>query len=357
MIKGIHQYLSSAVRRDAIGEYAFVLRNAFREMGYDSEIFYDSCSEEIRDEVIPFKKYSQYSSSNNLFVIHYGIKLPYIKPLTSLIDSKILVYHNVTPPEFFEIFAPWMVNRCAESRIEVAELKKYFVAAAGDSDYNANELRDMGYANVRTIPLSIDFSKYDVSPNPETLKSYSENDWINWLFVGRISPNKKQEDLIKCFYYYNKYINNQSRLILVGHGIGMNSYVEYLKGYTAQLGLRNVYLTGSVSQETLAAFYKTANIFIAMSEHEGFCVPILEAFYYRVPVVAYDSSAVGETLGGAGILVKDKEPAKIAGLVDYLLKNSQLKKDVVEGQSLRLKAFHKGPILKLWKDFIESLNL
>ena len=111
MIKGIHQYLSSAVRRDAIGEYAFVLRNAFREMGYDSEIFYDSCSEEIRDEVIPFKKYSQYSSSNNLFVIHYGIKLPYIKPLTSLLDKKILVYHNVTPAKFFEIFGRWGGDR------------------------------------------------------------------------------------------------------------------------------------------------------------------------------------------------------------------------------------------------------
>ena len=108
MVKAIHQYVSSIALRDAIGEYAFVLRGAFREMGYESEIFYDSCTDEICDEVVPFKKYGNHRSSENLFLIHYGIKLPYLKPLTLLPDKKILIYHNITPSKFFEDFAPWM---------------------------------------------------------------------------------------------------------------------------------------------------------------------------------------------------------------------------------------------------------
>tara|TARA_B100000686_G_C16769952_1_gene964402 strand:+ start:610 stop:2154 length:1545 start_codon:yes stop_codon:yes gene_type:complete len=357
MVKAIHQYVSSIALRDAIGEYAFVLRGAFREMGYESEIFYDSCTDEICDEVVPFKKYGNHRSSENLFLIHYGIKLPYLKPLTLLPDKKILIYHNITPSKFFEDFAPWMIRICNDSRTEMVALKKYVVAAVGDSVYNANELKEAGYENVSSIPLAIDFSKYDVDPDPEILHKYSGDGWVNWLFVGRISPNKKQEDLIKCFYYYQKYINNRSHLILAGQGFGMNSYVEYLTGLTAHLGVCNVVFTGSVSQETLAAYYKTASIFVVMSEHEGFCVPLLEAFYYGVPVVAYDSSAVSETLGGAGILVKEKRHEEIAELVHYLLNDSGLKKEVVEGQKERLKAFQKESILKSWKNLIESVQL
>ena len=356
MTKGIHQYVSSVQRRDAIGEYAFVLRDIFRGLGYESEIFYDSCSKEVRAEVVSFDEYNRFSSPKNFLVIHYGIKLPYLRLLTSLPEKKILIYHNITPGNFFKTFAPWMINKCQESRQEVTDLRKWITVAAGDSDYNSNELREMGYENVHTIPLSVDFSKYKVDPDPKTLDIYSDDEWINWLFVGRISPNKKHEDLIKCFYYYQKYINRRSRLFLVGHGVGMNSYVQYLKGLIAHLGVTQVHLTGSVSQEVLAAFYKTADLFIAMSEHEGFCVPLLEAFYYGVPIFAYDSSAVAETLGGAGVLIKEKRPAEIATLADYLLKNPRMKADIIEQQTERLKVFKREPILKRWKELIISVQ-
>ena len=356
MIKEIHQYVSTIARRDAIGEYAFVLKKAFREMGYASEIFYDSCTEEVYGETIPFSEYKRFSTPDNLFIIHYGIKLPYLDALTALRDKRVLVYHNITPGKYFKIFAPWMVGTCSDSRLEVSDLKNYVSAAVGDSDYNANELREMGYRNVRTIPLSVDFSKYEIEPDPAVLALYPNKSWANWLFVGRLSPNKKQEDLIRNFYYYQKYFNDHSRLFLVGHGAGMNAYVKYLKKFATHLGVRNIIFTGSVSQAKLSAYYQTADLFMTMSEHEGFCVPLLEAFYYKVPIIAYDSSAVSETLGESGVLIKDKKAIEIAALADYIIRDSNIKSDIIKLQSERLKSFRKEFILKKWKDFIESLQ-
>ena len=356
MKKGVHQFVSSFTRRDAIGENALVLQKAFLDMGYDSKIFYFDCSDNLTDSAFPFNHYYQVSSPEDVMIIHYGMKLPIVKPILKLSSKKILVYHNITPAQFFENFAPWLINVCRDSRREVAKLRKHMFAAVGVSNYNTSELNSMGYKNTHTIPLAVDFEKYNVTADSDTLHRYRDDNWTNWLFVGRICPNKKQEDLIKIFYYYQKYFQPKSRLFLVGHGTGMGLYVRYLKGLVEHLGLNHVHFTGSISQSELAALYKIANLFLVMSEHEGFCVPLLESFYYGVPVIGFDSSAVTETLGGAGILVKEKRLAEISGLADYLFQNENLKESLIFRQKQRLTAFRLETIMDRWNGLLESFE-
>ena len=139
MKKNIHQFVSNFSRRDAIGENVIVLQNIFLNMGYDSKVFYHDCSEEVIEYAIPFEKYHQFSSSENLFIIHYGMKLPLLKPLINLPDIKILVYHNITPAKFFERFAPWLVETFLDSRRELGKLSSHVFAAIGDSTFNTEE--------------------------------------------------------------------------------------------------------------------------------------------------------------------------------------------------------------------------
>jgi len=181
------------------------------------------------------------------------------------------------------------------------------------------------------LPVVPDFSHLDREPQWLVARDFDDA-WTNILFVGRVIANKKIEDLVRFFHAYQSRFNPRSRLLIVGAHSGFERYLAAIQHMAASLGTAHVHFLGHVSDEELVAFYEIADLFLCASEHEGFCVPLVEAFYMGVPVLAYAATAVPSTMDGAGVLYDDKDPLHVAGLMDAILSDAALQDAVVEGQ-------------------------
>ncbi|RQD92770.1 glycosyltransferase, partial [Methanosalsum natronophilum] len=229
-----------------------------------------------------------------------------------------------------------------------------FDIALGDSEYNRYELEQMGYPNTGVLPLLIDYSIY-TSWNHDLCNTYSD-DWVNILFVGRISPNKKHEDIIKVFYYYKK-IKPKSRLFLPGGYGGCEPYFHSLQTLVQDLQLSDVHFPGKVPIEDLVSYYQVSDIFLCMSEHEGFNVPLVESMYFGVPIIAYNACAIPHTLGDAGILVKSKSYIEIAELINLIVEDQAIRERLISRQRERLKAFDYSKIAAEFYAIIKRFEL
>lgn len=264
-----------------------------------------------------------------------------------------MIYHNVTPPHFFEGYSRSAERITKLGYENTVSIRPYIEYAIADSEYNARELRKMGYeCPIDVRPVLIPFADYEKAPDEDMLKRYSDG-YVNIVFVGRIAPNKCQQDVIAAFAYYKKHIEPKSRLILVGSDGGMEKYGNSLKNYVNALSLDDVIFTGHISFPAILACYKLADVFLCMSEHEGFCVPLVEAMFFGVPIIAYDSSAVGGTLGGAGILSESKDPVFTARLIDRVVNDDELKNKLISDGKKRLEDFSYEKVKAL---FTTQLN-
>jgi glycosyltransferase involved in cell wall biosynthesis len=169
-------------------------------------------------------------------------------------------------------------------------------------------------------------------PRPPVLRRLFDDGRDNILFVGRISPNKRIDDLIRVFAVYQRFVRPASRLLLAGDYGGHERYYEALLRMTHELRLSEVVFTGHLEDDDLRACYAAASVFLCLSEHEGVGVPLLEAMSFRVPVVAFDAAAVRETLRGAGVLLRDKRPELVAELIDRLIRDAPLRAAVLATQ-------------------------
>jgi len=242
-----------------------------------------------------------------------------------------LIYHNITPPEYFVGVHRTLARQCFRGRRELRAYAGRCDLALGDSEFNRQDLEALGFPRTAVLPVVPDFSHLDTPPNPLVAGDF-DDDWTNVLFVGRMIANKKIEDLIRIFHAYHTFFNPRSRLLLVGAQAGFERYLASLHQLAAALGAGHVHFIGHVSDQELAAFYDVADIFLCASEHEGFCVPIVEAFYKQVPVIAYAAAAVPSTMDGAGVLYEEKDPMRAAALVDSVASNLSLQQEIVDEQ-------------------------
>jgi glycosyltransferase involved in cell wall biosynthesis len=201
----------------------------------------------------------------------------------------------------------------------------------GDSEFNRQDLEALGFPRTAVLPVVPDFSHLDREPNWLIARDFDDG-WTNIVFVGRVIANKKIEDVISWFHTYHTIFNPRSRLLLVGAQTGFERYLASLHQLVARLGASQVHFVGHVSDEELVAFYDVADLFLCASEHEGFCVPIVEAFYKQVPVLAFAATAVPATMDGAGVLFEDRTPIHVATLMDEIVSNAALQDRIVEGQ-------------------------
>lgn len=351
----VHQFHQSARLGDAIGNDMVEIRTILRDSGYSSEIFsrdIDPKMEGVRD----YRDYKMFSSSENILLLHYSIGLgpELLNFIKSLPDKKILIYHNITPPQFFQGIDSTMEYYTMMGLEELKQLRGIVEIALGDSEYNRKELEKLGFRESYILPIFVDLEKYNVLADKKIIDKYGD-DQVNILFVGRIAPNKKIEDVIKSFYCYKKYINGQSRLLLVGDYSIESSYYQDLKSLIERLGIKDVNFAGHVSFEELVAYYRSADIFITMSEHEGFCVPLIESMYFDIPIVAYNSTAVPLTLGGSGILINEKNYPEIAEVLNLLIENQELRQKVIKKQRERLKDFNRDNSKEILIKHIQDL--
>jgi L-malate glycosyltransferase len=347
----IHQILPTISPGDAIGNEVMEIKRVLNEWGYKSEIYAQNIHPKINA-----KKYTEYkkvSSRENILIFHFSIGSEVSEFVTKLPDKKIMVYHNITPPEYFIGVNETLVNLLENGKKELRSLVDHIDLAVGVSEFNRLELQEMGFKNTDVLPIIMDFHEYS-SPNGKLLSKY-DDDFVNLLFVGRVTPHKRQEDIIKVFYYY-KLINPKSRLFLAGSYEGCEIYSDYLKKLIQDLNLKDVHLLGKISFNDLISYYKLADIFISMSEHEGFCVPMLESMYFEVPIIAYKSTAIPFTLENTGILVNEKNYCEIAEMVNILIEDEGLRSIIVKKQKDRLDDFKREKVISQLESILSKVR-
>jgi len=341
----IHQFGANLSFGDAISNDMLEIQVSLMKMGYDSKIYAQYMDPRMAKHFNLFTAYQ--GDPKNIILFHASIGGDVFDWVKKLVDKKILIYHNITPADYFRGYNEHLANLLAQGPNKVKEIEPHVAFAVGDSDFNRRDLVKLGFPEEKTdtLPIFVDFQKYDKPINRSLEVQLKTDDIKNILFVGRFAPNKAHADLIKAFYIYHRYFNQKSRLILIGSHDGLETYYLRLKKLIEILELEyHVILGDQVSFDDLATYYKTADLFLSMSEHEGFLVPILECFHLGIPVLAYRAGAVPETMGQGGVIFDTKDYGQVAEAMDQILTNSNLRNGIIGKQKERLKDFSRDRI-------------
>jgi glycosyltransferase involved in cell wall biosynthesis len=326
----VHQVLATLAYGDAIGNEVLGIQRVLRDAGFNSEIFVETAERILEPLTHDYRELVEASHPDNLLLHHFSIGSKASRTAYALPDRMALIYHNITPPEYFAGVHRTLARQCFRGRRELRAYIDRCEIALGDSEFNRQDLEGLGFMRTAVLPVVPDFSHLDVPPNPFVANQY-DDEWTNILFVGRVISNKRVDDLIRIFHAYQNF-NPRSRLLIVGAFSMFERYLASLYHLIAELGLTHVHFAGHVSNEELVAYYDVADLFLCASEHEGFCVPLVEAFYKQVPVFAYAATAVPATMDGAGVLFDDKDPQFVAALIDAVISDLPLQDAIVDGQ-------------------------
>jgi glycosyltransferase involved in cell wall biosynthesis len=331
----VHQVLATLGYGDAIGHEVLGIQRVLRAAGYDSEIFAETADPRLEDQTIDYRELVGYTRASDLLIHHFSIGSRASRTAYALPGRMALVYHNITPPEYFVGIHKELVKLCFRGRRELMAYIDRCELALGDSEYNRQELEGLGFRATGVLQVVPDFTHLQGNPD-RILTAGFDDERTNVLFVGRVIPNKKFEDVIRAFHVYRTRHNRASRLLLVGAYSGFERYLAMLQSLVARLGTPDVHFLGHVSYGELTALYEVADLFLCASEHEGFCVPIVEAFHKRVPVLAYAATAVPATMDGGGVLYDTKDPFEVARLMEAMTDDARIEAGVLESQDAAL---------------------
>jgi L-malate glycosyltransferase len=335
--RAIHQFVAGYTNGDAISNEARMLRGVFRSWGVASEIFSETACilPQLRDDARDVNTAASNVGPADVVLLHLSMGSVVNEVFRTLQCRKALLYHNVTPAHYFEFVNPRTAMQLRRGREQVESLAGAAEVNLADSQFNAREIEALGYRNVQVLPLVLDLSQLSEREDRGIIRRFDDG-CVNVLFVGRCVPNKRLEDALRAFALYHNTLNGKSRFIHVGSFDGSERYYYYLLTLARDLGISNVHFARSVPQDMLNAYYACADVFLCMSEHEGFCIPLMECMAREVPILAYAAAAVPETLDGAGILFSRKEFPEIAEMLHCLATRPALRNAVLASQRERL---------------------
>jgi len=346
LIKMIYQVLPTLSYGDAVGNHAMAISRLLRANGYANEIYAEHIHPKCALFCQPFAAFADRVRPFDTVIYHLSTGSPMTYWFKHLTCRKILIYHNITPSEYLEKYNPGAAELTRSGRQGLRDLAGSVDLCIADSQYNANELLDIGYKNVHVIPILISFNDYYMPADYKTLRTLDDGK-MNILFVGRIAPNKRQEDVISTFYEYHRYFNSNSRLILAGSDTGMERYSDQLKKYISALEIKDdVIFSGHVNFSHILAYYNVADAFLCMSEHEGFCVPLVESMLFDLPIFARSCGAVPDTLDESGILFKERNFHKIAAVMNFILTHPVQRNILLQAQRDQLKKYNNDTVEK-----------
>lgn len=350
----LHQFTEIALVGDAISDQVFLIRKWLRDLGFESHIYTLHADKALENEVRLASNY--YPTANETHVIYHHAVGADIVPLVLGSNLRIiLIYHNITPPEFISYISASFAKQLTRGREQLHQLLPQADLVLGDSAYNEQELAGRHNAISGVLPIVLDPNRYNTPSNPQLVQDLSHTS-PNLLFVGRLFPNKRQEDLIKLLYFLRR-IHPNAKLHLVGSEAS-TAYTRWLRELLTIFDLDNaVNITGHVSFQDMVTYFRTADFYVSMSEHEGFGKPLIESMYFGLPILAYASSAVPDTLGKTGILFHQKSFEAIAELCDWLLDNPDLYETLIAQQRQRLQAFLEPNVKIQWVAYLKQLNL
>jgi glycosyltransferase involved in cell wall biosynthesis len=353
-MKAFHQLLATLSYGDAISDEARTLRDYARARGLASEIFVHNVHPRYRAEVRSYRELNDFDDPEALALLHFSLGSPVVRAFLRLRARRALIYHNITPAHFFHDVHPRLAKECARGRDELAALAPQVELAFGDSEFNRAELEALGFTRTAVQPIPIDFARFRQPPDPLVVRAFNDHK-ANLLCVGRVIPNKRLEQAIKVYAYYKKYVDHESRLLLVGEYRGFENYLQRLQRLAATIDLEEVYFASHVRFEQLLGYYAVADVLLHVSDHEGFCVPLLEAFDRGVPVVAYAAGAVAETVGHGAVLLREKRLDRIAEVIHRLRRDQALRQAVISRQRQELSRFEPGALAGRLLDRLAAL--
>jgi glycosyltransferase involved in cell wall biosynthesis len=318
-----HQVVSGAGPYDAVTGQAFAWRDELAMLGMEGEVYAGSVDPRARRGVKPLERLGE----ADLLVIHHSAHAPGLERVFEHPGRRLLVYHNVTPARYFWQHHPGVAVACALGRAQLPAWVRGCHAVAAVSEFNARELREAGADGVVVVPPVLHEDRFRIRPG----KHPGAGDGPLVLCVGRLAPHKRHDLVIETFAHYQRGCAPDARLLLAGEPLS-SAYHALVEGHVRRSGARNVSVPGGLSQPALnGAFVDAADtgVLISMSEHEGFCIPLLEAFTYPIPVVARPAGALPE-VGGDAVLWTDADPDPVvaAELIDLAVRDGELREEL-----------------------------
>ena len=347
----VHQILATLGYGDAIGNEVLGITRALRAAGYDSDIIVETADPRLEHLTVDYRDVVGELTADDLLIHHFSLGSRASRTAFALPCRMMLVYHNITPPEYFLGVHDQLVRQCYHGRRELLPYRSRCDLALGDSEFNRQELEAVGFPRTGVLPVVPDFTHLDVPPDTRIHDAF-DDEWTNILFVGRVIPNKRPDNLIRFVHAYQTLYRRKTRLILAGAYGGFDAYLAQLHTLIADLGVRDVHILGQVTNEELTALYDIADLFLCASEHEGFCVPLMEAFHKRVPVMAYAATAVPATMDGGGILYDTTDPRRVAALMHATLASTVQDDTILATQDAALARLRARDFPRLVCDFV-----
>ncbi len=303
----VHQFHAGSAVGDAITNSMLLIRRILRARGFHSDIFVQHRDQHLGDEVYDMDALPRHAAY--ALLVHHSMGFASWDRIVALPARKILVYHNITPPEFLQ---PADVRRAAVvGRQQLAGYRGHVVAALADSAFNALELHALGFPVPQTCPLLFDTAALRRRAGP---RRHERTAIFTVLFVGRLVMSKAQDELIAAFAAFKLRYGRPCRLVLPGAmQDGEADYLLRIERAIAAAGLQDdVVLPGLVSDAELHGWYARADLYVSLSWHEGFGVPLIEAMAHGVPILAWPAGAVPYTLSGASELLADRASDAVA---------------------------------------------
>jgi L-malate glycosyltransferase len=331
--RAVHQFVPALIPRDATGSHTLLLRQALRDAGWRSEIYAEATHDELLAESIRVEEYPDQAAADDVLIYQFSTSSVVAELLAERPESLVIDYHNVTYPELYGEWDPASAKRSADALGQLARLAPRAALGLADSEFNRADLVAAGCRETAVVPVLVDLDRLVAPPDRRVsaqLAAAKTDGGSDWLFVGRLVPSKAQHDLVKALWAHRRLYDPRARLHLVGPTPSAR-YLGSLRSFVADLGLKDaVRITGEVSDAALAAHFLHADVYVSLSVHEGFGVPLLEAMRASVPVVALSAGAVPDTAGTAALLLDRVEPVLVAAAVERLLGDEGLRSRLVE---------------------------
>jgi glycosyltransferase involved in cell wall biosynthesis len=334
----VHQFIPTLNPHDAAGTHTLMMRDILRGAGWRSEIFAETIHDDLASEAYEHWMYPGHAAERDVAIYQFTTSSAVAGYLAERPMPLILGYHNVTSPEHFAVCER---NREARAVEELRQLAPRAALGLAVSAYSEVRLRRAGCRRTAVVPVLADYGRVVEEPDPRVVAELQAakvraGGGIDVLFVGRVVPSKAQHELVKALWAYRRLYDLRARLHIVG-GTTSFRYLEAVRGLVDDLGLTEaVRIVGEVSDASLAAYYGAADVYLSLSEHEGFGVPLLEAMTAGVPVVARGAGAIPETVGGAALLLSSGDPTYVAAALQRVCTDEALRSFLVASGLTRL---------------------
>ncbi len=363
----IDQFLPTYSQHDAIGIHVTNIQKLLRAHGYYSEIFVEQLHSSTAKLAHPHSAYENFHTKDAISIYHYSIGSRLPDFLLGYDNFRLIDYHNVTPADYFREPEDWNIyHACRQGLRQMDKVRILGHAGWADSAYNAHELVELGFPQYQVLPILRDYKFLSTLPDLNLAKNIVADGKKNIIFVGRLMPHKSQHDLLQLYKLFHDFVDKNSRLILVSNG--PLSYQRKLMQLCKDLDLTvaanlsekyaskaQVLFPGNIDDEAMATLYRHSHMFLCMSEHEGFCVPLVEAMFFGLPIIANPVTAIPETCGlETGLLIKKDNVADIVEGMAAIARQPQFAASLREASLKRAKAFQWSTLEKRFNECLAT---